>query len=46
MLDYEALDLRTFYSGAFVRFRGQFHRVAVSTCKRLELNKSFFVSGS
>ncbi|GAQ89034.1 Amine oxidase family protein [Klebsormidium nitens] len=28
VLDYEALDLRTFYSGAFVRFRGQFHRVA------------------
>lgn len=27
-LDYEALDLGTFYSGALVRSRGRFHRVA------------------
>ncbi|XP_031491436.1 uncharacterized protein LOC116258428 [Nymphaea colorata] len=28
MLDYEALDLQKFYSGALVYFNGEFHRVA------------------
>lgn len=28
LLDYEALDLRTFYPGALVRFGGKWHRVA------------------
>lgn len=28
VLDYEALDLRSFYDGALVRFDGSFHRVA------------------
>ena len=28
VLDYEALDLREFYAGAQVRYRGEFHKVA------------------
>ncbi|MFU8893461.1 MAG: NAD(P)/FAD-dependent oxidoreductase [Luteolibacter sp.] len=28
LLDYDALDLRSFYPGALVRFRGKWHRVA------------------
>ena len=28
MLDYEALDLRTFFTGALIRYDGRFHRLA------------------
>ncbi len=41
-LDYDPLDLKPFYPGALVRFRGRFHRVADPRRRPLDGLKSFF----